>query len=131
VSLPGERGNSYVITGSPAAALTGLTFVLIELATNTNRVYMSGLRASSPLTCHALRPELRHPFGLAPNRLLLTRDKQILPMTCCDTLAFVSRWSEVRVIEMYFGRKGDGGRGWERSTQTPAKKHYTKQRSKR
>ncbi len=109
VSLPAERGNCCVITGSPAAALTGLTLVLIALATNTNRVYMSGLRASAPLTCHALRSELRHPFGLAPNRLLLTQDKQILPMTCCDALASVSRSSEAQVIEIYFWRKGIGG----------------------
>jgi hypothetical protein len=82
VSLLAERGNSYVIIGSPAAALTGLTLVLFALATNTNRLYMSGRRASALLTCHALRPELRHPFGLAPKRLLLTQDKQILAMTC-------------------------------------------------
>ena len=36
VSLLADWGNFYVITGSSAAALTGLTFVVIALAANTS-----------------------------------------------------------------------------------------------
>jgi hypothetical protein len=46
VSLLADWGNFYVITGSSAAALTGLTFVVIALATSTaSRVSTTGLRA--------------------------------------------------------------------------------------
>jgi hypothetical protein len=45
VSLLADWGNFYVITGSSAAALTGLTFVVIALAANTGRVYTTALRA--------------------------------------------------------------------------------------
>jgi len=45
VSLLADWGNFYVITGSSAAALTGLTFVVIALAANKTRVSSSGLRA--------------------------------------------------------------------------------------
>jgi len=45
VSLLSDWGNFYVITGSSAVGLTGLTFVVIALAANTNRVMTPGLRA--------------------------------------------------------------------------------------
>jgi hypothetical protein len=45
VSLLADWGNFYVITGSSAAALTGLTFVVIALAANTSGVSTTGLRA--------------------------------------------------------------------------------------
>jgi hypothetical protein len=45
VSLLADWGNFYVIAGSSAAALTGLTFVVIALVANTGRVYTTGLRA--------------------------------------------------------------------------------------
>src|ERR1700694_2852299 len=46
MSLVAAWGNFYVITGSAAAALTGLTFVVIALAASTNRVNTAaGLRA--------------------------------------------------------------------------------------
>jgi hypothetical protein len=45
VSLLADWGNFYVITGSSAAALTGLTFVVIALVANTGRVYIAALRA--------------------------------------------------------------------------------------
>jgi hypothetical protein len=40
-----DWGNFYVITGSAAAALTGLTFVVIALAADARRVTTTGLRA--------------------------------------------------------------------------------------
>jgi hypothetical protein len=43
----------YVITGSSAGGLTGLTFVVIALASDANRVRVSGLRAFvSPIIVH-------------------------------------------------------------------------------
>ena len=45
VSLLAEWANFYVITGAAAAGLTGLTFVVIALAANSNRVMTAGLRA--------------------------------------------------------------------------------------
>jgi hypothetical protein len=45
VSLLADWGNFYVITGSAAAALTGLTFVVIALAAGAIRVSTTGLRA--------------------------------------------------------------------------------------
>ena len=43
-SLLADWANFYVIAGSSAAALTGLTFVVIALASSTTRVSTSGLR---------------------------------------------------------------------------------------
>ena len=40
-----DWGNFYVITGSAAAGLTGLTFVVIALASDAKRVSAPGLRA--------------------------------------------------------------------------------------
>ena len=40
-----DWGNFYVITGSAAAGLTGLTFVVIALATDVKRASEAGLRA--------------------------------------------------------------------------------------
>jgi len=45
-SLPAERDNFYVITGSSAAGLTGLTFVVIALSADAKRANMRGRRAS-------------------------------------------------------------------------------------
>lgn len=45
--------NFYVITGSAAAGLTGLTFVVIALASEANMVRLSGLRAFiTPIVIH-------------------------------------------------------------------------------
>jgi hypothetical protein len=45
--------NFYVITGSSAGGLTGLTFVVIALAADSNRVRVSGLRAFvTPIIVH-------------------------------------------------------------------------------
>jgi hypothetical protein len=45
--------NFYVITGSSAAGLTGLTFVVIALASDANMVRLSGLRAFiTPIVIH-------------------------------------------------------------------------------
>lgn len=44
-SLLAEWDNFYVITGSAAAGLTGLTFVVIALSADAKRVNMRGLRA--------------------------------------------------------------------------------------
>jgi hypothetical protein len=45
--------NFYVILGSSAAGLTGLTFVVITLAPNTRGVQLAGLRAFlTPITMH-------------------------------------------------------------------------------
>lgn len=45
--------NFYVITGSAAAGLTGLTFVVIALASDANMVSLSGLRAFiTPIVIH-------------------------------------------------------------------------------
>jgi hypothetical protein len=43
--LLAEWDNFYVITGSSAAGLTGLTFVVIALSADAKRVNMRGLRA--------------------------------------------------------------------------------------
>jgi hypothetical protein len=43
-SLLAEWDNFYVITGSSAAGLTGLTFVVIALAADAKRVSLKGLR---------------------------------------------------------------------------------------
>lgn len=45
--------NFYVITGSSAAGLTGLTFVVIALASDANMVRLSGLRTFiTPIVIH-------------------------------------------------------------------------------
>jgi hypothetical protein len=44
-SLLAEWDNFYVITGSSAAGLTGLTFVVIALSADAKRVNETGLRA--------------------------------------------------------------------------------------
>jgi hypothetical protein len=45
--------NFYVLTGSAAAGLTGLTFVVIALASEANMVRLSGLRAFiTPIVIH-------------------------------------------------------------------------------
>jgi hypothetical protein len=44
-SLVADWDNFYVITGSAAAGLTGLTFVVIALAADSKRVNLNGLRA--------------------------------------------------------------------------------------
>jgi len=44
-SLLAEWDNFYVITGSAAAGLTGLTFVVIALSADAKRASMAGLRA--------------------------------------------------------------------------------------
>ena len=44
-SLLAEWDNFYVITGSSAAGLTGLTFVVIALSAESKRVNIRGLRA--------------------------------------------------------------------------------------
>jgi hypothetical protein len=45
--------NFYVITGSAAAGLTGLTFVVIALASDANMVNLAGLRAFiTPIVIH-------------------------------------------------------------------------------
>jgi hypothetical protein len=44
-ALLADWNNFYVITGSAAAGLTGLTFVVIALAAETRRVNLKGLRA--------------------------------------------------------------------------------------
>ena len=44
VSVLGDWGNFYVIAGSAAAGLTGLTFVVIALAADARRVNTRGLR---------------------------------------------------------------------------------------
>jgi hypothetical protein len=44
-SVVAEWDNFYVIVGSSAAALTGLTFVVIALAAEAKRVSFTGLRA--------------------------------------------------------------------------------------
>jgi hypothetical protein len=43
-SLLAEWDNFYVITGSAAAGFTGLTFVVIALASDAKRINMSALR---------------------------------------------------------------------------------------
>ena len=45
--------NYYVIVGSAAAGLTGLTFVVIALAADAHRVRLAGLRAfTTPIVIH-------------------------------------------------------------------------------
>ena len=44
-SLLAEWENFYVITGSSAAGLTGLTFVVIALSADAKRVSLAGMRA--------------------------------------------------------------------------------------
>jgi hypothetical protein len=52
-SLLAGWDNFYVVVGSAAAGLTGLTFVVIALVRDTDRVRMSGLRAFvSPTVVH-------------------------------------------------------------------------------
>jgi hypothetical protein len=45
LSVLADWGNFYVITGSAAAGLTGLTFVVIALASDAKRASEAGLRA--------------------------------------------------------------------------------------
>jgi len=52
-SLLAEWDNFYVITGSSAAGLTGLTFVVIALSADSKRVNFTGLRAYvTPIIVH-------------------------------------------------------------------------------
>jgi hypothetical protein len=52
-ALLAEWDNFYVITGSSAAGLTGLTFVVIALAADSKRVNFRGLRAYvTPIIVH-------------------------------------------------------------------------------
>jgi hypothetical protein len=52
-SLLAEWDNFYVITGSSAGGLTGLTFVVIALAADSNRVNARALRAYvTPIIVH-------------------------------------------------------------------------------
>jgi EamA domain-containing membrane protein RarD len=52
-ALLADWNNFYVITGSAAAGLTGLTFVVIALAADTKRVNAKGLRAYvTPIIVH-------------------------------------------------------------------------------
>jgi hypothetical protein len=52
-SLVAEWDNFYVITGSSAAGLTGLTFVVIALTAEAKRVNIDGLRAYvTPIIVH-------------------------------------------------------------------------------
>jgi hypothetical protein len=52
-ALLADWNNFYVITGSAAAGLTGLTFVVIALAADTKRVRLIALRAYvSPIIVH-------------------------------------------------------------------------------
>jgi hypothetical protein len=52
-ALLAEWDNFYVITGSSAAGLTGLTFVVIALSSDAKRVNLRGLRAYvSPTIVH-------------------------------------------------------------------------------
>jgi|SRR5450631_2403764 hypothetical protein len=52
-ALLAEWDNFYVITGSSAAGLTGLTFVVIALSSDSKRVNLGGLRAYvSPTIVH-------------------------------------------------------------------------------
>jgi hypothetical protein len=52
-SLLAEWDNFYVITGSSAAGLAGLTFVVIALASDSNRVNLRALRVYvSPIIVH-------------------------------------------------------------------------------
>jgi hypothetical protein len=52
-SLVAEWDNFYVITGSSAAGLTGLTFVVIALASDSKRVSLPALRAYvTPIIVH-------------------------------------------------------------------------------
>ena len=52
-ALLAEWDNFYVITGSSAAGLTGLTFVVIALSSDAKRVNLGGLRAYvSPTIVH-------------------------------------------------------------------------------
>jgi hypothetical protein len=88
--------NFYVITGSSAGGLTGLTFVVIALAGEANRVRVSGLRAFvTPIIVH---------FGvvLALAAFLSMPHQSILPLSAgfaaIATIGIV--WSVVITLNM-------------------------------
>jgi hypothetical protein len=88
--------NFYVIVGSSAGGLTGLTFVVIALAADANRVRLSGLRAFvTPIVVH---------FGvvLALAAFLSMPHQSILALSAGFTAiaAFGLIWSIVIVVNM-------------------------------
>ncbi|HEY2808571.1 MAG TPA: hypothetical protein VGI91_07230 [Steroidobacteraceae bacterium] len=88
--------NFYVIVGSSAGGLTGLTFVVIALAADANRVRASGLRAF-------VTPTIVH-FGvvLALAALLSMPHQSILTLSAgfAAIAAFGLIWSAVISINM-------------------------------
>lgn len=88
--------NFYVIVGSSAGGLTGLTFVVIALAADANRVRLSGLRAFvTPIVVH---------FGvvLALAAFLSVPHQSVLALSAGFTAiaAFGLIWSIVIVVNM-------------------------------
>jgi hypothetical protein len=100
-SLVAEWDNFYVIIGSSAAGLTGLTFVVITLAADAKRVSFTGLRAYvTPIIVH---------FGaaLALAAYLSMPHQGILSLSLGLGAAGISGLAYVAIIASDIGRVGN------------------------
>jgi hypothetical protein len=101
-ALPTIEGwdNFYVIVGSSAAGLTGLTFVVIALASDRHVVKLSGLRTF-------ITPVVMH-FGsaLLISALLCIPGQTAITLSACIgvTGAVLSSYGVVTTYRMYRGR---------------------------
>ena len=102
-ALPTIEGwdNFYVIVGSSAAGLTGLTFVVIALASDRHVVKLSGLRTF-------ITPVVMH-FGSALwiSALLCIPGQTAIPLSACISVsgAVLSSYGIVTTYRMYRGRR--------------------------
>jgi hypothetical protein len=102
-ALPTIEGwdNFYVIVGSSAAGLTGLTFVVIALASDRHVVKLSGLRTF-------ITPVVMH-FGSALwiSALLCIPGQTVVTLSACIgvTGAVLSAYGVVTTYRMYRGRR--------------------------
>jgi hypothetical protein len=101
-ALPTIEGwdNFYVIVGSSAAGLTGLTFVVIALASDRHVVRLSGLRTF-------ITPVVMH-FGSALwiSALLCIPGQTAITLSACLSVsgAVLSAYGAVTTYRMYRGR---------------------------
>jgi hypothetical protein len=102
-ALPTIEGwdNFYVIVGSSAAGLTGLTFVVIALASDRHVVRMSGLRTF-------ITPVVMH-FGSALwiSALLCIPGQTAITLSACIGVsgAILSAYGAITTYRMYRGRR--------------------------
>src|ERR1700676_3164877 len=93
--------NFYVIVGSSAAGLTGLTFVVIALASDRHVVRMSGLRTF-------ITPVVMH-FGSALwiSALLCIPGQTAISLSVCVTVsaAILAAYGGTTTYRMYRGRR--------------------------